>query len=206
MDVDRIAKVIECAIDGHGDQKDLQGVPYRVHLEWVANKVSAFGVESIVVLAYLHDFIEDVAGAQEKIQFFPVTTDELGMIYLMSMPEIDRSLEYTKFYLDEYISKQIIDSGDARVMIVKMADTLHNSDPKRPVGETIRDVRRLRRYRASLKLLLPAYQASTGRIADARGYDFEAEIAERIISLEHQAELIEAAIKAKMHFIAPKTR
>jgi hypothetical protein len=190
-------------IDVHGEQRDLEGVAYHHHPLWVSNRLRGFGLESMVVVGLIHDVGEDVQDGLAKLSLAPVTEDEIQMCRWLTMPEVNRSVEYTHFYLTAYIENQIIASNDVRVILIKMADTLHNSDPERPVGETARDYRRLVRYQSSLKMCLEAYLGHPVRLPSSQFSDlFLKDVADRIEALGRRAADFKVS-RAKGHAKGP---
>jgi hypothetical protein len=188
MNESRITEVNDFIIGAHCSQNDLQGAPYHRH------RLRGFGDESTVILALIHDVAEDVADGALRLLEAPLTEREYEMAMTLTMSPAPSSVDYTEFYLSAYISAQVIASHDPRVLLVKMADTLHNSDPERATGKQPRDFRRLQRYRSSLEMCLVAYEALPNRFPDSEfSAAFLGEVANRLLMLDRQISEFEFA-------------
>ena len=121
-----IEKAYEFAEQKHGDQRRASGIPYILHPTSVACILAELGMDSeSVAAALLHDVVEDT----------PVTLDEIvklfgreiaglidGVTKLGKIPYSSREEQQA-----ENIRKMLIAmSNDIRVIIIKLADRLHN--------------------------------------------------------------------------------
>lgn len=116
-----IAKVREFAAKAHGNQKDKSGLPYITHLDAVAaNTVRLFGYEpELVTIAYLHDLVEDTRYTQDDVDVsFPSPVADA--VYAITKRTGQANYKY--------IGEVAKDEAAAKV---KLADLLHNTDPKR---------------------------------------------------------------------------
>lgn len=118
----RILLALRMALWGHRKQKDKAGQPYYRHLLVVA--WLAYGLTrdpEAVVVGLLHDYLEDVRpddGPKLEGRFGVRTVDSLLCL----------TRHHGEGY-DLYISR-IFGCGGV-VLAVKIADLLHNTDPKR---------------------------------------------------------------------------
>ena len=125
-DLELIEKAYLFAEQKHGDQRRASGIPYILHPTSVACILAELGMDSqSVAAALLHDVVEDT----------PVTLDEIvklfgqeiaglidGVTKLGKIPYSSREEQQA-----ENIRKMLIAmSNDIRVIIIKLADRLHN--------------------------------------------------------------------------------
>ncbi len=125
-DTSLIERAYNFALESHGDQKRVSGVPYILHPTSVACILVELGMDSeSIVAALLHDVVEDT----------PVTLEEVtkrfgkeiaglidGVTKISKIPFSNREEQQA-----ENIRKMLIAmSNDIRVIIIKLADRLHN--------------------------------------------------------------------------------
>ena len=125
-DKEKIEKAYRLAEKMHGDQRRVSGVPYILHPTSVACIIVDLGMDTdSVVAALLHDVVEDT----------PVTLDEVkamfghDVAYLVSGVTKISKVPYTtrEERQAENVRKMLIAmSDDIRVIIIKLADRLHN--------------------------------------------------------------------------------
>jgi len=124
-DIALITKAHDFAMDAHKDLKRFSGEPYFVHLIGTAYNLAELGMGPITVAAgFLHDSIEDVPVPAETIQrefgseilFLVEGVTKLGKIRYKGSERHNESLR--KLF--------IATSQDIRVLIIKLADRLHN--------------------------------------------------------------------------------
>ncbi len=125
-DVEKIEKAYKIAKDAHKDQRRRSGEPYIMHPVAVARILLKLGMDNeCIISALLHDvvedteydidFIEDTFGADVALLVDGVT--KLGHIPLSTREEVQA----------ENIRKMFIAMNkDVRVIIIKLADRLHN--------------------------------------------------------------------------------
>jgi (p)ppGpp synthase/HD superfamily hydrolase len=141
-----VEQVAALAIKAHGEQLDLNDVPYREHLRAVAGGLAPFG-PLLQMAGWLHDVLEDTdmtadglraAGVPDGVvEIVKRVTREPGGDYLDMIRRIARDPEAT---------------------LVKIADNAHNSIQERNAG--IKDPAKRRelaeRYRRARRILWPA--------------------------------------------------
>ncbi len=123
---ENLKKAFIFAQNAHKDQKRKSGEPYIVHPVEVAKILINLGMEETVVIAgLLHDVLEDTNINREMIE------KEFGKDVL-SLVEAITKLEKLSFYPTEAYRAQnlrkmfIAMAKDIRVIIIKLADRLHN--------------------------------------------------------------------------------
>ena len=126
VDTKLIMKAYNYALEHHGDQKRRSGEPYIVHPLNVAYILAGIGLdESTICAALLHDVVEDTDATDEDLrkEFGEETADmvagvtKLGTMQFTSAEE-QQAEDYRKMFLAM--------GKDIRVIIIKLADRLHN--------------------------------------------------------------------------------
>jgi len=125
-DLPMIAKAYRLADEAHRGQVRKSGDAYITHPLAVAETLAEFGMDSeSIVAAILHDVVEDtdVTLAQIKKEFSPEIAEIVnGVTKLGKIPFSSREEQQA-----ENIRKMLLAmSADIRVMILKLADRLHN--------------------------------------------------------------------------------
>ena len=122
-----IKRAAEYAKEKHHGQKRYSGAPYYTHTFSVAKILGELGVNVNVVCAgLLHDVIEDCGVTKEEIEkefndtiaFYVDGISRLGSIRYRGWDEKVRDLQ----------KLLIATSKDLRVMVIKLADRLHNME------------------------------------------------------------------------------
>ena len=126
-DINRIKKAFEIADESHKDQKRRSGEPYIIHPVAVAKILADMGMDAdSICAALLHDVVEDTEKTAEDIrQMFGADVEllvegvtKLGQIPLSASKEEEQSENIRKMFLAM--------SRDIRVIIIKLADRVHN--------------------------------------------------------------------------------
>jgi GTP pyrophosphokinase len=140
-ELESIKAAYEYACEAHTDQVRLSGEPYIVHPLSVSVITARLGMDSSsVIAAMLHDTVEDTGSTLEDIeQKFGKTVAELveGLTKIQQMPTKSDPRTDGNIFIDpsqvkqqqqaENIRKMLLAmSKDIRVIIVKLADRLHN--------------------------------------------------------------------------------
>lgn len=125
-DMEKIDRAYRLAEKMHGDQRRISGVPYILHPTSVACIIVDLGMDTdSVVAALLHDVVEDT----------PVTLEEVSEMFGSDVALLVNGV--TKISKIAYTSREerqaenvrkmlIAMSTDIRVIIIKLADRLHN--------------------------------------------------------------------------------
>ena len=125
-DLELIEKAYRLADSAHGDQRRVSGVPYILHPTSVACILVDLGMDTeSVVAALLHDVVEDTEiSLEEIIKDYGKEIAHLidGVTKLKKIPFSNREQQQA-----ENIRKMLMAmSDDIRVIIIKLADRLHN--------------------------------------------------------------------------------
>lgn len=125
-DFDLINKAYHFAEEQHGNQRRASGIPYILHPTSVACILVELGMDTeSVAAALLHDVVEDTPVTLEEVtKLFGSEIAELidGVTKLGKIPYSSREEQQA-----ENIRKMLIAmSNDIRVIIIKLADRLHN--------------------------------------------------------------------------------
>lgn len=125
-DVKKIQRAYELAEKSHNDQKRLSGVPYILHPTSVACIVAQFGMDTeSIIAALLHDVVEDTEITLEQVRknFGKDVANIVDGVTKISKIKLYSREEQQA----ENVRKMLIAmSNDIRVIIVKLADRLHN--------------------------------------------------------------------------------
>ncbi len=121
-----IREAYDFCVAAHGDQKRLSGEPFYMHPVSVACILIKLGMDTeTVVAALLHDVVEDTdISLQEVSKRFGGDVAELvdGVTKLGKMPLVTHEQQ-----LSENVRKMMMAMAkDIRVIIIKLADRLHN--------------------------------------------------------------------------------
>ncbi len=126
FDMEKIDKAYQFALESHGDQKRRSGVPYILHPVSVAYILVELGMDTeSIVASLLHDVAEDTpVGLEEIKKLFGIEVANLtdGVTKLGRIPYSSREEQQA-----ENLRKMLIAmADDIRVIIIKLADRLHN--------------------------------------------------------------------------------
>lgn len=126
VDIARIRTAFELAARAHAGQKRKDGSPYVTHTVAAAEIITEMGLdEDSIVAALLHDTIEDTDITHEDIrkQFGPSVADIVEGVTKLTRVNYtsreDEQMENTRKML-------LAMSKDIRVILIKLADRLHN--------------------------------------------------------------------------------
>jgi GTP pyrophosphokinase len=120
-----VRKAYAFAEDAHKDAKRASGDPYFTHCEAVAETVKEWGLdESSVAAALLHDVAEDTAITLADIEKrfgaeIASLVEGLTKLKELKYPEHDPQVENLRKFVVSF-------SRDLRVLLIKLADRLHN--------------------------------------------------------------------------------
>ena len=126
FDMEKIDKAYQFSLESHGDQKRRSGVPYILHPVSVAYILVELGMDTeSIVASLLHDVVEDTpVGLEEIKKLFGIEVANLtdGVTKLGRIPYSSREEQQA-----ENLRKMLIAmADDIRVIIIKLADRLHN--------------------------------------------------------------------------------
>ncbi|GAB4221145.1 MAG: bifunctional (p)ppGpp synthetase/guanosine-3',5'-bis(diphosphate) 3'-pyrophosphohydrolase [Spirochaetota bacterium] len=124
--IENIRKAYEIANEAHKDQQRLSGEPYIVHPMEVAIILANLKMdETTIIAALLHDVVEDTPINLDKVRELfgeEVATLVDGVTKISSLKKHTKQKEQA-----ETLRKMLLATiQDARVIIIKLADKLHN--------------------------------------------------------------------------------
>ena len=147
-----VKKAYDFALDVHKNQKRLSGDPYISHPIAVASILCDLKVDTATITtALLHDTIEDTEATYNEVskQFGKEIADLVEGVTKISRLE-DQSKEYS---IAENFRKLILaTSKDIRVLVVKLADRLHNM---RTINNISDPEKRLRIAKETMEIYTP---------------------------------------------------
>lgn len=126
FNMDLIDKAYRLALTAHEEQKRVSGIPYILHPTSVACILAELGMDTeSIVAALLHDIVEDTDVSLEYIEKnfgHDIANLVDGVTKLGKIPYSSREEQQA-----ENVRKMLIAmSEDIRVIIIKLADRLHN--------------------------------------------------------------------------------
>ena len=110
-------KALKLCFDAHRDQLDKSGMPYVFHPFHLAEQMDS---EASVILALLHDVVEDTPTTQEDLRRMGFPENVLEALALLTHDEAVPYMEYVALIAQNPLARQ-----------VKLADLRHNSDLSR---------------------------------------------------------------------------
>ena len=152
VDIDKIKKAFEIADKAHENQKRRSGEPYIIHPVAVSQILADMCMDAdSVCAALLHDVVEDTVYTSEEIKdMFGATIEhlvdgvtKLGQISVNTSAEEQQNENVRKMFLAM--------SKDIRVIIIKLADRVHNMRTLRFMPEQ----KRLYKARETLEIYAP---------------------------------------------------
>ena len=126
VDSKLILKAYQYALDHHGDQCRKSGEPYIIHPINVAYILAEIGLDdSTICAALLHDVVEDTEVTEENIkkEFGEEIADMVAGVTKLSNMTFT-SIEEQQ--VEDYRKMFLAMGKDIRVIIIKLADRLHN--------------------------------------------------------------------------------
>ena len=123
---DTLSKAYNFALDAHKNQKRKTGDPYVIHPVAVANILTDLKLDSAtIVTGLLHDTIEDTKATYEIVlkEFGKEIADLVDGVTKISQLE-NKVIENSK--AENFRKLILATSKDIRVLLVKIADRLHN--------------------------------------------------------------------------------
>ncbi len=123
---DALTKAYKFALDAHKNQKREEGIPYISHPVAVANILTELKLDSATITTgLLHDTVEDTKATYESVkkQFGKEVADLVDGVTKISALE-EKAVENSR--AENFRKLIIATSKDIRVLLVKLADRLHN--------------------------------------------------------------------------------
>lgn len=129
VDVDMVKKAYYFGEEAHKDQKRESGEPYFIHPVAVAEILAELGMDTNTIVAgLLHDVIEDTEiSYDETVELFNVEIANLveGVTKLTKLGEMEYKTKEEQ-QADNVRKMLLAMAKDIRVIIIKLADRLHN--------------------------------------------------------------------------------
>lgn len=125
-DFDRIGEAYELADTAHADQKRVSGEPYIMHPLAVAQIIAELQMDSAgIMAALLHDVVEDTEYTLEDITM--LFGEEVAFLVdgVTKLGKIDYKTKEDQ-QLENYRKMFLAMAKDVRVVVIKLADRLHN--------------------------------------------------------------------------------
>lgn len=143
----RIEDTVEFIINAHGGQTDLGGLPYFFHPIAVMQLLPHDAPEEVLHAALLHDVLEDTEVTAQDLKTEGYTDYTVWLVEKLSRPKGPNRPTYMRWI------KDLVGTGDRWLMEIKLADNMHNLDPKRQAAlpEHLKDIKK--RYERSAVLL-----------------------------------------------------
>lgn len=143
--VELITKAYNFALEAHKDQKRNSGEPYFIHVFETAKILAELGMDTKTIVAgMLHDVLEDTETSEEKL------TEEFGEEIVSLVKGVTKlgKLKYrgAERHVESLRKFFMAVAEDLRVLIIKLADRLHNI-------RTLEHVREDKRYRIALETI-----------------------------------------------------
>lgn len=126
LNVSRFKRACRLCKEAHGVQKRASGEPYYSHPMEVANILAEMRLDDITIItALLHDTVEDTDVTLEEIeeQFGPEVKTLVDGV--TKLAKIEYQSEHTR-QAENFRKLLVAMSEDIRVLLVKLADRLHN--------------------------------------------------------------------------------
>ncbi len=126
LNPEKLNKAYDFAVKAHGNQKRASGDPYSVHPIEVANILTELKLDSATITTgLLHDTIEDTFATYETIkgEFGDEVADLVDGVTKISVLENTAS---SNSKAENFRKLILATSKDIRVLLVKIADRLHN--------------------------------------------------------------------------------
>ena len=128
LKTEKLNKAYDFAVKAHSNQKRASGDPYSVHPIEVANILTDLKLDSATITTgLLHDTIEDTFATYETIkgEFGSEVADLVDGVTKISALE-NTALTTTTSKAENFRKLILATSKDIRVLLVKLADRLHN--------------------------------------------------------------------------------
>ena len=152
LNYERLDKAYNFAVKAHKNQKRASGDPYSVHPIEVANILTELKLDSATITTgLLHDTIEDTFATYETIknEFGPEVADLVDGVTKISVFENTANFNSKA----ENFRKLILaTSKDIRVLLVKIADRLHNM---RTIKAITKEEKRMRIAQETMEIYAP---------------------------------------------------
>ena len=159
-----LSKAYDFALKAHKNQKRDEGVPYIIHPVAVANILTDLKLDSATITTgLLHDTIEDTKATYESVkkEFGKEVADLVDGVTKISALE-EKAAENSK--AENFRKLILATSKDIRVLLVKLADRLHNMRTLKFVKD---ENKKIRKAKETMEIYAPlADRMGMNRIRD----------------------------------------
>jgi len=139
-----LGNAIALAATAFQNKTDKGGKPYILHCLHVMNKMKYEGDEELMIVAVLHDLIEDTGYTFTDLEVMGYSDRVINLLVLLTH---SKNISY-----ETYIEQIKSNSEDA--VKIKLQDLRHNSDITRIKGLREKDFARLAKYHKAYSYLL----------------------------------------------------
>ena len=149
---EKLLKAYDFAVKAHSNQKRASGDPYSVHPIEVANILTDLKLDSATITTgLLHDTIEDTHATYETIkgEFGEEVADLVDGVTKISVFE---NTALTNSKAENFRKLILATSKDIRVLLVKLADRLHNM---RTINGIVKEEKRKRIAQETMEIYAP---------------------------------------------------
>ena len=179
LDVEAIRAAYELAAEAHSGQRRASGEPYINHAVEVATILAELQLDTgTVVSALVHDVVEDTVVSLQGIR--EIFGDEVGAIVdgVTKIGKV-RFRSSTERQVENYRKLLLSMAQDARVILVKLADRLHNMrtleylppGKQRPIARETRDIYAPLAHRLGMAAIKWELEDLAFKFLDREAYD-----------------------------------
>ena len=150
--IEPLSKAYNFAIDAHKNQKRVSGLPYIVHPIAVADILAELKLDSATIITgLLHDTIEDTKATYDLVlkEFGKEVADLVDGVTKISALE-EKASESSQ--AENFRKLILATSKDIRVLLVKLADRLHNM---RTIGAFVSEEKKKRIAKETMEIYAP---------------------------------------------------
>ena len=161
---DALSKAYNFAVEAHKNQKRDEGIPYISHPVAVANILTELKLDSATITTgLLHDTVEDTKATYDSVknEFGKEVADLVDGVTKISALE-EKAVENSK--AENFRKLILATSKDIRVLLVKLADRLHNM---RTIHYVKDEDKKIRKAKETMEIYAPlADRMGMNRIRD----------------------------------------
>ncbi len=179
LDVEAVRAAYELAAEAHSGQRRASGEPYINHAVEVATILAELQLDTgTVVSALVHDVVEDTVVSLQGIR--EIFGDEVGAIVdgVTKIGKV-RFRSSTERQVENYRKLLLSMAQDARVILVKLADRLHNMrtleylppGKQRPIARETRDIYSPLAHRLGMAAIKWELEDLAFKFLDREAYD-----------------------------------
>ena len=152
LNPDALTKAYNFALNAHKNQKRDEGIPYISHPVAVANILTELKLDSATITTgLLHDTVEDTKTTYDNVkkEFGKEVADLVNGVTKISALE-EKAVENSK--AENFRKLILATSKDIRVLLVKLADRLHNM---RTIHHVKDENKKIRKAKETMEIYAP---------------------------------------------------